>query len=213
MWSCAVDRTFKSMNYLTNCLTSVSSLLHNKSVDFCLLVDFDPADSAKMTSLMPLTTSLALLLLPGLSWSAQPLETVHIDLSAIAVRNSRLNGSPYLSLSPKSLKQCAEICKRRPRCLSFNFRMSNLICELNDKSSSSTGASLVTENGMMFSDSSSWPGVSQLNEWARTSLGNLWWSVSPLHCISEHGFFLFFRVAMVVAEIDWWLLANKIGFF
>ena len=170
MWSCAVDRTFKSMNYLTNCLTSVSSLLHNKSVDFCLLVDFDPADSAKMTSLMPLTTSLALLLLPGLSWSAEPPETIRIDLSAVIVKNSRLNGNPYLSLSSEVLSQCAEICKRRPRCLSFNFRPSNMTCELNDKSSSSKGASLVTENGMMFSDSSSWPDVSQLNQWAITSL-------------------------------------------
>ena len=115
----------------------------------------------KMTSQMPLTL-LFLLLLPVYCWSALPSQVVRMNLTTIVTPNHRLSGDPYLTLSPHGLRECAEVCKRRPRCLSFNFKRSSATCELNDRSSSSAGASLVSEEGTIFSDSSSWPDVSPL---------------------------------------------------
>ena len=116
--------------------------------------------SSSFAQLSLATVSLLLLLLfPGLCRSAAASQRT-FDLSSLAERDRRLSEDPYVSFSPRGLGWCAAECKRRTRCLSFSFRRANLTCELNDKASGDAGATLVSEAGTMFSDSSSWPDVS-----------------------------------------------------
>ena len=111
-------------------------------------------------SQLPLATNLLLLLLllllPSLCRSAASQLT--IDLSTKIETGSRLDGDPFATFSPKGMRWCAEECKRRSRCSSFNYKRADLTCELNDRNSS-TGV-VLPEAGSVFSEASTWPDVS-----------------------------------------------------
>ncbi|KAK7484030.1 hypothetical protein BaRGS_00024765, partial [Batillaria attramentaria] len=82
---------------------------------------------------------------------------MQLSMSSLVGKDQKMNGQPFVRFSPRGLQSCAAECKRRPRCLSFNFHLATLMCELNKWGSSSQSANLQTAAGYWFSDVSQWP--------------------------------------------------------